>query len=83
MDAEVLELLTLLASDDEELSDCSSAPDSVFSGVYFFLFMFYVFMFLFIYLFIYFYTRITEIVFMYLFIYFSINIALKSKMLSF
>ncbi len=29
-DAEVLELL--LASDEEELSDCSSAPDSVSSG---------------------------------------------------
>ncbi len=51
----------LLASDDEELSHCSSAPDSVSCGVYLCLYMFYVF--------IYFCTRITEMVFMYLFIF--------------
>ncbi len=41
MEAEVLELLTLLSSDDEEVSDCSSAPDSVSSGVYFCLFIYF------------------------------------------
>ncbi len=55
MDAEVLELVTLLSSNDEEVSDCLSVPDSVSSGVYFCLFIF-------------FYTRITEMVFMYLFL---------------